>query len=62
MAEEAVEHNTKDTTHRIYGEKDYDPKKFIIKIRPEVMDLINQEKKPIYVKFVLGCKLMLFMS
>ena len=45
-------------TYRIDGQKGYDPKMFINKIKPKVIDLINQKKKPIKVKFILTCKLM----
>ena len=43
-------------TYRIYGKKGYGEKTFIKKIKPKVMDLINQQKKPLKVKFILVCK------
>ena len=43
-------------TYRIYGNKRYDEKKFMKKIKPKVIDLINQQKKPLKVKFIIVCK------
>ena len=45
-------------TYRIDGQKGYDPKTFINKIKQKVIDLINQKKKKksIKVKFILTCK------
>ncbi|KAK3698312.1 hypothetical protein QZH41_006011 [Actinostola sp. cb2023] len=40
-------------THRIDGQAGYDPKTFISKINPKVINLVNQQKKPIKVKFIL---------
>ena len=44
-------------TYRIDGQKGYDPKTFINKIKQKVFDLINKKKKPLKVKFSLTCKL-----
>ncbi|XP_020912011.1 uncharacterized protein LOC110249773 [Exaiptasia diaphana] len=43
-------------TYRIDGQKGYDPKTFISNIKPKIMDLIKQRKKPIKVKFIFTCK------
>ena len=44
-------------SYRIDGQKGYDPKTFINKIKQKVLNLINQQKKSIKVKFILTCKL-----
>ena len=38
-------------SYRINGVSGYDPKKFIISIKPKVLDFIKQQKKPIKLKF-----------
>ena len=43
-------------TYRIDGQKGYDPKTFINNIKPKVLDLIKQQKKPLKVKFIFTCK------
>ena len=43
--------------YRINGRKGYDPRKYLNKIKEKVIDLINQKKKPIKVKFMLTCNL-----
>ena len=43
-------------TYRIDGQKGYDPKSFINNIKPKVVNLINQQKKPIKIKFIFTCK------
>ena len=43
-------------TYRIDGQTGYDPKTFTTKIKQKVLDLINKQKKPIKVKFILTCK------
>ena len=43
-------------TYRIDGQKGHDEKMFIANIKPKVLDLINQQKKPLKVKFILTCK------
>ena len=43
-------------TYRIDGKMGYGPKRFIIKIKPKVLNLINQKKKPIKIKFIFQCK------
>ena len=43
-------------TYRIDGKMGYGPKRFIIKIKPKVLNLINQKKKPIKIKFIFKCK------
>lgn len=44
-------------TYRIDGREGYDPKTFINKIKPIVLNLIDVEEKPIKVKFNLVCEL-----
>ena len=44
-------------TYRIDGQKGYDPKTFTTNIKPKLLDLINNQKKPIKVKFILTCKI-----
>ena len=43
-------------TFRVDGQKGLDPQTFIANIRPKVIDLINQQKKPIKTKFNFTCK------
>ena len=43
-------------TFRIDGQKGYDPKTFITNIKPKVLDLIKQQKKPVKVKFIFTSK------
>jgi len=43
-------------TYRIDGQKGIGYKQFISKIKPKVLDLINQQKKPVKVKFIYTCK------
>ncbi|EDO34875.1 predicted protein [Nematostella vectensis] len=42
-------------THGIAGQRGYDPKTFIARIKPKVLELISQQKKPIKVKFIFTC-------
>ncbi|EDO44031.1 predicted protein [Nematostella vectensis] len=42
-------------THGIAGQRGYDPKTFIVRIKPKVLELISQQKKPIKVKFIFTC-------
>ena len=42
-------------SYRINGVSGYDPKKFISSIKPKVLDLIKQQKKPIKLKFLFTC-------
>ena len=42
-------------SYRINGVSGYDPKKFISSIKPEVLDFIKQQKKPIKLKFLFTC-------
>ena len=42
-------------TYRINGVKGYDPKNFISSIKPKVIELIKQKKKPIKLKFLFTC-------
>ena len=42
-------------TYSINGVKRYVPKKFISSIKPKVIDLIKQKKKPIKLKFLFTC-------
>ena len=42
-------------TYRINGVEGYDPKNFIRSIKPKVIDLIKQKKKPIKLKFLFTC-------
>jgi len=42
-------------TYRIDGDEGYEPKTFITYIKRKVLDLINQQKKPIKVKFIFTC-------
>ena len=43
--------------YRIDGQIGYGPKTFFINIKTKVLNLINKQKKPIKVKFILTCKL-----
>ncbi|EDO34977.1 predicted protein, partial [Nematostella vectensis] len=43
-------------TYGIAGQEGYGPKEFITKIRPKVIKLVNDRKKPIKVKFVFTCR------
>ncbi|EDO31141.1 predicted protein [Nematostella vectensis] len=43
-------------THGIAGQEGYDPKTFIANIKPKVLELIDQQKKPIKVKFIFTCR------
>ncbi|XP_048582217.1 uncharacterized protein LOC125561810 [Nematostella vectensis] len=43
-------------THGIAGQEGYDPKTFIANIKPKVLELIGQQKKPIKVKFIFTCR------
>ena len=43
-------------TYRIDGKKGYGPEEFLNNIKPKVLDLISQKKKPIKVKFIYSCK------
>ena len=43
-------------TFRVDGQKGLDPQTFITNIKPKVIDLINQQKKPIKTKFIFTCK------
>ena len=43
-------------TFRVDGQKGLDPQTFIANIKPKVIDLINQQKKPIKTKFIFTCK------
>lgn len=43
-------------TYRIEGRKGYDPKNFLINIKPKVVNLIDNQKKPVKVKFILTCR------
>ncbi|EDO46053.1 predicted protein [Nematostella vectensis] len=45
-------------TYGIAGQEGYGPKEFITKIRPKVIKLVNDRKKPIKVKFVFTCRKM----
>ena len=42
-------------SYRINRVSGYDPKKFIISIKPKVLDFIKQQKKPIKLKFIFTC-------
>ncbi|EDO29594.1 predicted protein [Nematostella vectensis] len=44
-------------TYRIDGQKGIDFKTFLSKIKPKVLDLINQQKKPVKVKFIFTLEL-----
>ena len=39
--------------YRINGVSGYDPKKFIISIKPKVLDFMKQQKKPIKLKIFI---------
>lgn len=43
-------------TYRIEGQKGYDPKNFLINIKTKVVNLIDNQKKPVKVKFILTCR------
>lgn len=43
-------------TYRIEGQKGYDPENFLINIKPKVVNLIDNQKKPVKVKFILTCR------
>lgn len=43
-------------TFRIDGQKGYDPKQFTTIIKPEVINLIKQQRKPTKVRFILTCR------
>ncbi|EDO35142.1 predicted protein [Nematostella vectensis] len=42
-------------THGIAGQRGYDPKTFIARIKPKVLELIGRQEKPIKVKFIFTC-------
>ena len=42
-------------SYRINGVSGYDPKKFIISIKPKVLDFTKQQKKPIKLNFIFTC-------